>query len=425
MGSLVSNAVETWKELKKIGEDDPRKIVHSFKVGVALTIVSMFYYFRPLYQGMGQAGMWAILTVVVVFEFTVGGTLSKSINRGFATLVAGALGVAAEYVADLCGKNGEPILLGVLVFLLAAVCTFARFLPSVKKKYDYGVMIFILTFTLVAVSGYRIEEILTLAHQRLATILIGGATCIVISVFVCPVWAGQDLHNLVASNIDKLAAFLQGYGEQFLGGESGKAAAAEEEEEKPFLLLQSVLNSKATEENLANFAWWEPCHGRFGFGHPWMMYLKIATLCRECAYLIQTLNASSSSHSTNPTATDIFRQIRELCRKICMESSQVLRELSTSIRTATFRSPATTETYRDELKSLIESSSFQLRDNVPLLVVAFVLIDIKNCVDKAAAAVDELSIKARFKKGEDTEKSKSIFRMFRRGTVKPFNEDAC
>lgn len=65
---------------KKIGEDDPRRILHSIKVGFALTLVSLFYYFRPLYDGFGQAGMWAILTVVVVFEFSVGKLITQTIT---------------------------------------------------------------------------------------------------------------------------------------------------------------------------------------------------------------------------------------------------------------------------------------------------------------------------------------------------------
>lgn len=69
---LKSKAAEFINKIKKIGEEDPRRIIHSIKVGLALTLVSFFYYFRPLYDGFGQAGMWAILTVVVVFEFTVG-----------------------------------------------------------------------------------------------------------------------------------------------------------------------------------------------------------------------------------------------------------------------------------------------------------------------------------------------------------------
>lgn len=92
----------------------------------------------------------------------------------------------------------------------ATVSTFTRFFPHVKRRYDYGVLIFILTFSLVAVSGARVSELLQLAHQRLATILIGGATCMVISLSICPVWAGQDLHHLIAANVGNLAASLEG-----------------------------------------------------------------------------------------------------------------------------------------------------------------------------------------------------------------------
>lgn len=92
----------------------------------------------------------------------------------------------------------------------AAAATFSRFFPRIKASYDYGVLIFILTFSMVTVSGYRVEEIIQMADQRLLTILIGGGTCIIIAIFLCPVWAGEDLHNLIASNINKLANYLEG-----------------------------------------------------------------------------------------------------------------------------------------------------------------------------------------------------------------------
>lgn len=55
-----------------IGVDDPRKVIHCLKVGMALTAVSLFYFMRPLYNGLGGNAMWAIMTVVVVLENTVG-----------------------------------------------------------------------------------------------------------------------------------------------------------------------------------------------------------------------------------------------------------------------------------------------------------------------------------------------------------------
>lgn len=69
---IKKKVVSVAKNVKKVGEDDPRRILHSFKVGLALTFVSLLYYLRPLYDGFGMAGIWAVLTVVVVFEYSVG-----------------------------------------------------------------------------------------------------------------------------------------------------------------------------------------------------------------------------------------------------------------------------------------------------------------------------------------------------------------
>lgn len=69
---LKDSVTKLIKNVQKFGKDDPRRIIHSMKVGVALTLVSLLYYVRPLYISFGVSGMWAILTVVVVFEFTVG-----------------------------------------------------------------------------------------------------------------------------------------------------------------------------------------------------------------------------------------------------------------------------------------------------------------------------------------------------------------
>lgn len=62
------------------------------------------------------------MLIIYLFCFFSGATLCKCLNRGFATLTAGALGVGAKYFADLFGKEGEPIVLGILVFTLGILC---------------------------------------------------------------------------------------------------------------------------------------------------------------------------------------------------------------------------------------------------------------------------------------------------------------
>ena len=76
---FMNKMVDFALAVKNLGQEDPRRIVHAFKVGLAITIVSLFYYYQPLYNGFGVSAMWAVLTVVVVFEFSVGKLLDLHI----------------------------------------------------------------------------------------------------------------------------------------------------------------------------------------------------------------------------------------------------------------------------------------------------------------------------------------------------------
>lgn len=72
MKGLVGKLVGVARKAKALGKDDPRRVIHSLKLGLALTIVSLLYYYKPLYANFGVSAMWAVITVVVVFEFSVG-----------------------------------------------------------------------------------------------------------------------------------------------------------------------------------------------------------------------------------------------------------------------------------------------------------------------------------------------------------------
>nr|DAD32043.1 TPA_asm: hypothetical protein HUJ06_010894 [Nelumbo nucifera] len=60
-----------WKKIWTVGREDPRRIIHSLKVGFTLTLVSLLYLMEPLFQGIGQNAIWAVMAVVVVLEFTI------------------------------------------------------------------------------------------------------------------------------------------------------------------------------------------------------------------------------------------------------------------------------------------------------------------------------------------------------------------
>ncbi|XVE75863.1 hypothetical protein DITRI_Ditri12bG0125700 [Diplodiscus trichospermus] len=432
-GKLKAKVISIAKSIKKLGQDDPRRLTHSLKVGLALTLVSLLYYARPLYDGFGVSGMWAVLTVVVVSEFTVGGTLSKSLNRGFATFLAGALGIGADYFASLFGKKGEPIVLGILVFLLAAAATFSRFLPRIKARYDYGVVIFILTFSLVAVSGYRVDELVVLAHQRLSTIIMGGATCMLISIFVCPVWAGEDLHKAVASNLEKLATYLEGFESVYfqISCEEDDGRAVVSKGGKSFVEgYKSILNSKSSEESLANFARWEPGHGRFRLRHPWKQYLKIGALARQCAYLIEAVNGCI--HSDIQASQEFKSKIEGSCTRMSAECGKALKALATAVKTMT--DPYSANSHVENSKAAMKDLEFALKatsiDNadfleiVPAATVASILVEIIKCVEKISEAVHELSHQAHFNKTVESTASpeKPQQQLLHRGIIQPVSD---
>ncbi|XP_055835458.1 aluminum-activated malate transporter 2-like [Solanum dulcamara] len=390
--------------VKKIAKEDPRKLVHSIKVGLAIALVSLFYYFEPLfdYEGFGVSSMWAVLTVVVVFEFSVGATLGKGVNRGLATFLAGSLGVAAHRLATFSGSDKlQPIILGLSVFSVAAIATFMRFIPKLKARYDYGILIFILTFSMISVSGYRDRVVLDKAITRVTTILIGGAAAIVFNVVIYPVWAGEDLHNLIATNIEDLGISLEGYGTQYF-----KKLNAKSEEELERISLEEykcVIYSKASEENLVNFAKWEPHHGKFRYRHPWGQYLKIGDLVRECAININALNSDLTSCNMTQEGR---KRIQEPCTKICIECGGALKEISLSMKTMILypttdshilKAKAASEKLRTIIRSggLIEEA--ELQKLLPSTRVASLMLDLVSNTVKIVDSVNQLARLMKFK----------------------------
>ncbi|XP_058762330.1 aluminum-activated malate transporter 10-like [Vicia villosa] len=395
-----------FKKAWDIGVNDPRKFIHCLKVGIALTAVSLFYYLKPLYDGVGRNAMWAVMTVIVVFEYTAGATIYKSINRICGTTLAGLLALGVHWVASRAGDQWEPIIVGVSLFLLASAATFSRFIPTIKARFDYGAMIFILTFSLVSVSGYRIDELFNMAQQRISTIIIGTSLCIIVSTTVRPVWAGLELYVLVTGNLDKLANSLQCCVAQYF-----EAQAASEESNKKMMGYKCVLNSKATEESLANLARWEPAHGRFNFRHPWKQYLKIgATMCR-CASCIDAL--IGCIHSENKSSNDIRKMMSKTSMQVGDISANVLRELALTIKSMTKSNKLDIlviemNSASQELQNLLKSypntqnkddakMDIPIMDIIQVVTMVSLLTEIVARVEDVVKCVEELSDLGKYK----------------------------
>ncbi|KAJ6807538.1 aluminum-activated malate transporter 10-like [Iris pallida] len=404
----------------KIGADDPRKVVHSIKVGLALTLVSIFYYTRPLYDGVGGTSMWAILTVVVVFEFTVGGSLYKGFNRAIATTTAGALAFGIHWLARKSGETSEHIIIGTSVFIITSAATFFRFVPSIKAKFDYGMMIFVLTFNLISTSSYRVVNLIALAQNRVSTITLGVCITLIVCIVVFPVWAGEDLHLLIIRNMGKLADSIEATVFEYFEEETSQTKDASSQNSQGF---KCVLNSKQSEDSLANLARWEPSHGPFSFRHPWSQYLKIGAAMRHCAYCIEALYGCI--HSEIQATVPVKKHLSNVCTNLSLECSKVLKEAANSIKTMKASSAievmvadmnyavegvhgalrtlpqaagAAADHSTDQEKEQVISTApvLLLMEALPLVSVSSLLIEISARIEEVVDAVEDLAELAGF-----------------------------
>lgn len=132
---FVNKAQDVLATAWEMGTSDPRKIIFSAKMGLALTLMCILIFFKLPGSKLSSHYLWAILTIVVVFEFSIGkcnrfntsnlnilqnpipdvwssllcagATFRKGCNRGIGTLSAGGLALGMAEISALTGDWAE------------------------------------------------------------------------------------------------------------------------------------------------------------------------------------------------------------------------------------------------------------------------------------------------------------------------------
>ncbi|KAL8111461.1 aluminum-activated malate transporter 9-like isoform X1 [Apium graveolens] len=327
-------------------KEDWNRVIFSLKVGLAVLLVSLLILVRAPYQEFGKSIIWSIITVAIMFEYTVGATLNRGLNRALGSLLAGVLAVVMTQIALSSGTIAEPYIIGISIFLIGTVTSFMKLWPSFAP-YEYGFRVVLFTYCLIIVSGYRMGNPIITSIDRLYSIAIGAIIAVLVNVLIFPIWAGEQLHKELVNSFNSVADSLEECVGKYLGDDGSnypdffKTVIDEFPDEPAYKKCKSTLNSSAILESLAVSAKWEPPHGRFQhFFYPWSEYVKVGAVLRYCAYEVMALHGVLHSEIQAPynlrlafqtEIQEATNQAAELVRCLGKNINDMTRNLNTDL----------------------------------------------------------------------------------------------
>ncbi|KAK6947444.1 Aluminum-activated malate transporter, partial [Dillenia turbinata] len=308
--------------------------------------------------------------------------LYKGLNRGLGTILAGSLALLVKYIATP-GHIFRAVFIGAAVFLIGAASTYTRFFPFIKKNYDYGVMIFLMTFNLNLVSSYGEENVLKIVQERFYAMAIGCGTCLLMSLLIFPIWSGEDLHNSTVLKLEGLAKSIEECVNEYLNEMEANGDQQKSSDDCIYEGYKAVLDSKSSDERLALHASWEPRHPRHCYKYPWQQYVKLGATLRHLGYTVVALHGCLQTEIQAPLSVRVL--FKDPCVRVASEVTKVLMELANSVRN---HRHCSTELLSDHLHEALQDLNNAIKSQ-PRLFLGSNQTQASNMLALAAAAAGQ------------------------------------
>ncbi|KAG4154891.1 hypothetical protein ERO13_D03G080150v2 [Gossypium hirsutum] len=280
------------------------KIHKKARVGLAVLLVSLLILVQGPYEIFGTDIIWSILTVAMMFEYTVGSTFNRGFNRALGSLLAGILAIGVAQLVLRTGRVVEPIIVGISIFFIGAITSFMKLWPSFVP-YEYGFRVLRYTYCLI----------IALLHCH------GGFVAVFVNVLVFPIRSGEQLLKELIDNFNLLAAALEECVKKYLEDEGldhqefTKAMLLDEFPDEPaYRKCQAISHVEfigqiqvlviETIFKFQNFIRLMQQNGSHHmvqhFFYPWSEYVKVGAVLRYCAYEVMALHGVLHSEIQAP-----------------------------------------------------------------------------------------------------------------------------